>query len=72
MGKFTEEARTRVANDVARHVTDVLEGRSYASVVNVPWYDRAMSESVRPYRRLAEEMGSFCGQVRSSLCTPAC
>ena len=59
LGASTAEAQQSVALDVAQAVIDVLEGRSPASPVNVPYLPPQAASFLQPYTDLARRLGGF-------------
>jgi len=65
LGASTAEAQQSVALDVAQAVVDVLEGRSPASPVNVPYLAPKAAAFLQPYTDLAQRLGGFLIQWHS-------
>ena len=63
LGASTAEAQINVAVDVAQQIVSVLQGGSASAPVNIPTMKPALLEPVKPYLKLAEQMGKFVGQV---------
>lgn len=63
LGASTEEAQINVALDVAEQIKEVLLGKSARSAVNIPSLKAEILEPVKEYMGLAENLGSFVGQL---------
>ncbi len=68
LGAATSEAQEKVALQIAEQMSDYLLTGAVMNAVNVPSVTAEEAPILRPYMRLAELMGSFCGQlVRSAI-----
>jgi D-3-phosphoglycerate dehydrogenase / 2-oxoglutarate reductase len=63
LGASTEEAQEKVALAIAQQIADGLHGRSYEGVVNSNAMHLMLRPEVRPFVRLAEDLGSLAAQV---------
>lgn len=63
LGASTEEAQMKVAVDVAEQIEDYLHGIPARSAVNMPALAPELLAALKPYMRLAEEIGKFHGQL---------
>lgn len=63
LGASTEEAQVNVAIAIAEQVTDFLLKGSVRNAVNVPSVSSEILPLVQPYMDLAENLGSFTGQI---------
>ena len=62
LGASTEEAQVSAALEIAREVSDVLEGRPPRYAVNVLALSSEEATFLRPYLDLAQRMGKFYAQ----------
>jgi len=65
LGASTAEAQENVALQVAEQVADFLLSGAVAHAVNTPALSAEDATRLRPYLRLAADMGSFIGQIIS-------
>ena len=63
LGASTDEAQEKVALAIAQQIADALQGRSYEGVVNSNAMHLMLKAEVRPFLRLAEQLGSLAAQV---------
>lgn len=63
LGAATSEAQEKVALQIAEQMSDYLLTGAVSNAVNVPSVTAEEAPVLRPYMRLAELMGSFCGQL---------
>jgi len=63
LGSSTEEAQVNVAVDIARCVSDALQGKGYRNAANIPAVDMEFLEKTRPYIKLAEKLGTIQAQL---------
>ncbi|MBX6320784.1 MAG: phosphoglycerate dehydrogenase [Rhodospirillaceae bacterium] len=66
LGASTGEAQEAVAVQVAEQVADFLLDGVISNAVNVPAVSAEDAPRLRPYMRLAEQLGSFAGQLTRS------
>ena len=63
LGASTDEAQVNVAIDVAKQVVDVLLDRGIRNAVNYPSVDGEVLKVIRPYLKLAENIGALQAQL---------
>jgi D-3-phosphoglycerate dehydrogenase len=63
LGANTREAQVNVAVDVARQIVAFRDGQLVEHAVNVPVGDVETLAAQRPFLRLGELLGRFCGQL---------
>lgn len=63
LGASTAEAQENVALQVAEQMADYLLTGAIANAVNMPSVSAEDAPRLAPYMRLAEELGSFAGQL---------
>ena len=63
LGAATEEAQENVAIQVAEQISDFLLKGAIVNSVNTPSISREEAPVLAPYLRLAEQLGSFLGQL---------
>jgi D-3-phosphoglycerate dehydrogenase len=63
LGASTTEAQENVALQVAEQMADFLLQGAVVNAVNMPSLSAEDAPKLRPYLRLAEQLGSFAGQV---------
>ncbi|MBM3335967.1 ACT domain-containing protein, partial [Candidatus Sumerlaeota bacterium] len=63
LGAATAEAQENVAIELAQQIVDLLQGGMIRNAVNAPAVDPAALEAMRPYLRLAEQLGKFISQL---------
>jgi len=63
LGASTSEAQEKVALQIAEQMSDYLLTGAVANAVNVPSVTAEEAPILRPYMKLAELLGSFCGQM---------
>jgi len=59
LGAATAEAQENVAIELAQQIVDFLHGGLVRNAVNAPSIDPKILEEMRPYLRLAEQLGKF-------------
>ncbi len=69
LGASTEEAQVNVAIDIAIQISDVLQGRSARSAVNLPALTSEELARVSPYLLLAKQIGSLHTQLAAGVGT---
>jgi D-3-phosphoglycerate dehydrogenase len=63
LGAATAEAQENVAVQVAEQMADFLLTGAVANAINMPSVTAEEAPRLRPYMRLAEQLGSFAGQI---------
>ncbi|MFN3826452.1 MAG: phosphoglycerate dehydrogenase [Micavibrio sp.] len=63
LGASTSEAQVNVAIQVAEQMSDFLLNGAVANAVNMPSITAEEAPRLRPYMKLIEQLGSFCGQI---------
>jgi D-3-phosphoglycerate dehydrogenase len=63
LGASTNEAQENVALQVAEQMADFLMNGAVVNALNTPSLSAEDAPKLRPYLRLAEQLGSFAGQV---------
>jgi D-3-phosphoglycerate dehydrogenase len=63
LGASTNEAQENVALQVAEQMADFLMAGAIVNALNTPSLSAEDAPKLRPYLRLAEQLGSFIGQV---------
>ena len=63
LGASTEEAQVNVAIQVAEQMADYLLTGSVTNALNMPSVSAEDAPKLSPYMKLAEQLGSFAGQV---------
>ncbi len=63
LGAATAEAQENVALEIARQMADFLLTGAIANAVNVPSLTAEEANRLNPYMKLAEQLGSFAGQL---------
>jgi len=66
LGASTDEAQENVARQVAEQMCDYLLTGSVTNAVNTPSVAAEDMQKLAPYMKLAEQLGSFAGQVTES------
>jgi D-3-phosphoglycerate dehydrogenase len=66
LGASTEEAQENVARQVAEQMCDYLLDGGVMNAVNTPSIAAEEMAKLAPYMRLAEQLGSFAGQLTES------
>jgi D-3-phosphoglycerate dehydrogenase len=66
LGASTGEAQENVAVQIAEQVADFLLDGIVSNAVNLPAVSAEDAPKLRPYMRLAEQLGSFAGQLTRS------
>jgi len=66
LGASTNEAQVNVALQVADQMADYLMTGAVANALNMPSVSAEDAPKLRPYMKLAEQLGSFVGQVTDS------
>lgn len=66
LGASTHEAQENVALQVAEQMADFLLTGAVTHAVNMPSLSAEEAARLKPYLRLAEQLGSFAGQITES------
>ncbi len=66
LGASTGEAQVNVAIQVAEQMSDFLNNGAVANAVNMPSITAEEAPRLKPYMKLAEQLGSFAGQITDS------
>jgi D-3-phosphoglycerate dehydrogenase / 2-oxoglutarate reductase len=66
LGAATTEAQENVAVEIAEQMADFLLTGAISNAVNVPSLTAEEARRIRPYIKLAEQLGSFAGQLTES------
>ncbi|MGM0421768.1 MAG: NAD(P)-dependent oxidoreductase, partial [Pseudomonadota bacterium] len=66
LGASTEEAQENVAVQVAEQISDYLLDGAVTNALNMPSVSAEDAPKLKPYMRLAENLGSFVGQIARS------
>jgi D-3-phosphoglycerate dehydrogenase len=63
LGASTNEAQENVALQIAEQISDYLLSGAVTNALNMPSVSAEDAPRLRPYMKLAEELGSFAGQT---------
>ncbi|MCB1835082.1 MAG: phosphoglycerate dehydrogenase, partial [Geminicoccaceae bacterium] len=63
LGASTAEAQEKVALQVAEQMSDYLVNGAIVNALNMPSVSAEEAPRLKPYMRLAEQLGSFAGQL---------
>ncbi len=63
LGASTSEAQENVAVQVAEQISDFLMTGAITNAINMPSVSAEDAPKLRPYMKLAEQIGSFAGQL---------
>jgi len=66
LGASTSEAQEKVAVQIAEQMVDYLTTGAISNALNMPALTAEESEKLGPYMKLAEQLGSFAGQLTES------
>ena len=66
LGAATTEAQENVAEQVAEQMADYLTSGAITNAINFPSITAEEAPRLRPYIKLAEQLGSFAGQLTQS------
>lgn len=66
LGASTDEAQVNVAIQVAEQMSDFLLNGAVTNALNMPSITAEEAPRLRPYMKLAEQLGSFAGQITDS------
>ena len=63
LGASTNEAQENVALQVAEQMSDYLLKGAISNAINFPWISAEEAPKLKPFVKLAEQLGSFAGQM---------
>lgn len=63
LGASTSEAQENVALQVAEQMSDYLVNGTVTNALNIPSVSAEDAKKLKPYMQLAEQLGSFTGQI---------
>lgn len=66
LGASTSEAQENVAIQVAEQMSDYLNNGTVTNAINIPSVSAEEASVLKPYLKLGEQLGSFCGQLLES------
>jgi D-3-phosphoglycerate dehydrogenase len=66
LGASTNEAQENVALQIAEQISDYLLSGAVTNALNMPSVSAEDAPRLRPYMKLAEQLGSFAGQITRS------
>lgn len=66
LGAATSEAQVNVALQVAEQMSDYLNSGAVTNALNMPSISADDAPKLKPYLKLAEQLGSFAGQITES------
>jgi len=66
LGASTNEAQENVALQLAEQMSDYLLSGAVTNALNMPSVSAEDAPKLRPYMKLAEQLGSFAGQITQS------
>ncbi len=66
LGASTTEAQEKVAEQVAQQMADFLTTGAVTNALNMPSVSAEEAPRLKPYMKLAEQLGSFVGQATQS------
>ncbi len=66
LGASTSEAQDKVAVQIAQQMSEYLTSGAITNAVNMPSLSAEEAKKLKPYMTLAEELGSFAGQLTRS------
>ncbi|PZQ47062.1 MAG: phosphoglycerate dehydrogenase [Micavibrio aeruginosavorus] len=66
LGASTDEAQVNVAIQVAEQIADYLMTGAVVNALNTPSISAEDAPRLKPYLKLAEQLGSFAGQITES------
>ncbi len=66
LGASTSEAQENVALQIAEQISDYLLTGAVSNALNMPSVSAEDAPKLKPYMKLAEELGSFTGQITKS------
>ncbi|XP_076032026.1 D-3-phosphoglycerate dehydrogenase [Oratosquilla oratoria] len=71
LGANTVEAQTRVAEEIAQQIVDMVEGRPLVGAVNAPALTNALNEECKPWISLGQDLGYLAHQISRPADTPS-
>jgi D-3-phosphoglycerate dehydrogenase len=66
LGAATVEAQENVAVQVAEQISDFVNNGTIRNSINIPAVSEEDAKKLKPYLKLAKQLGSFAGQVTES------
>src|SRR6185369_16866718 len=66
LGASTNEAQENVALQIAEQISDYLLSGAVTNALNMPSISAEDAPRLKPYMKLAEQLGSFAGQITES------
>ena len=66
LGASTTEAQENVAVQVAEQIADYLKNGTITNALNIPSVSADEAKKLKPYLQLAENLGSFAGQITNT------
>jgi D-3-phosphoglycerate dehydrogenase len=66
LGASTKEAQVNVAIQVAEQISDYLNAGAVTNALNMPSISAEDAPKLKPYVKLAEDMGSMAGQITAT------
>ncbi len=66
LGASTNEAQAKVAIQIAQQMAEFLTSGAVTNAINMPSLSAEEAKKLKPYMTLAEELGSFAGQLTRS------
>jgi D-3-phosphoglycerate dehydrogenase len=66
LGASTAEAQENVALQVAEQISDYLNNGTVTNALNIPSVSAEDAKKLQPYLELADQLGSFAGQITES------
>jgi D-3-phosphoglycerate dehydrogenase len=66
LGASTDEAQVNVARDIAAQMCDVFDAKDYVGIVNVSYIAASSLPHIKPFKILAETIGSIQSQLSES------
>jgi D-3-phosphoglycerate dehydrogenase len=66
LGASTNEAQENVALQIAEQISDYLLTGAVSNALNMPSVSAEDAPKLKPYMRLAEQLGSFAGQITTT------
>jgi D-3-phosphoglycerate dehydrogenase len=66
LGASTNEAQAKVAIQIAQQMAEFLTSGAVSNAINMPSLSAEEAKKLKPYMTLAEELGSFAGQLTRS------
>lgn len=72
LGASTTEAQVNVALQVAEQMSDYLVNGAVTNALNMPSISSEDAPKLKPYMKLAEQLGSFAGQITNHAIEEVC